>query len=352
LLYTIVNGLKAIASTDLVQVFFLFVGGLITTFIAVNKVGNETGIMNGFQAMFEQIPDKFHMIIKRQNESYTYLPGIRAIFGGIWIAGIYYFGANQYIIQKAFGARNLKEAQKGMVFAGYLKLILPFVVVIPGIVAFALHADITKPDEAYPWLLENIVPAGLKGLIFAALIAAIVSSFSAIINSASTIFTMDLYKPYFKSGATDKEIVFVGRFSSVVVVFLSVMVALSLGNLEQAFQFIQEYTGMVSPGITAIFVLGMFWKKTTSTAAFWGTVLSIPISALLKYLFPDIPFLDQMLISFFSVLAIIITLSVFGPKETSKGIDLPEGLFKTEKSFNILSIIIMLLLAAIYIVFW
>jgi SSS family solute:Na+ symporter len=352
LLYTIVNGLKAIASTDIVQVFFLFVGGLITTFLAVNRIGDETGIINGFQAMLEQIPDKFHMIIKRHDESYTYLPGIRAIFGGIWIAGIYYFGANQYIIQKAFGAKNLKEAQKGMVFAGYLKIILPFVVVIPGMVAFALNADITKPDEAYPWILENIVPTGIKGLIFAALIAAIVSSFSAIINSASTIFTMDLYKPYFNTKATEKKMVLVGRLSSVVVVFLSVLVALSLGNLEQAFQFIQEYTGMVSPGITAIFVLGMYWKKTTSTAAFWGTVLSIPISASIKFLFPEIPFLDQMLISFFMVLAIIIILSVFGPKESGKGIDLPKGLFKTEKSFNILSIIIMLLFAAIYTRFW
>ena len=196
------------------------------------------------------------------------------------------------------------------------------------------------------------MPTGIKGLIFAALIAAIVSSFSAIINSASTIFTMDLYKPYFNTKATEKKMVLVGRLSSVVVVFLSVLVALSLGNLEQAFQFIQEYTGMVSPGITAIFVLGMYWKKTTSTAAFWGTVLSIPISASIKYLFPEIPFLDQMLISFFMVLAIIIILSVFGPKESGKGIDLPKGLFKTEKSFNILSIIIMLLFAAIYTLFW
>ncbi|HEC43329.1 MAG TPA: sodium/glucose cotransporter [Bacteroides sp.] len=352
LLYTVVNGLKAIASTDIVQVLFLFVGGLITTFLAVNRVGNDTGVINGFQAMFEQIPDKFHMIVRRPDENFIYLPGVRAIFGGIWIAAIYYFGANQYIIQKAFGAKSLKEAQKGMLFAGFLKLILPFVVVIPGIVAFALNADITKPDEAYPWLLENIVPTGIKGLIFAALIAAIVSSFSAIINSASTIFTMDLYKPYFNTKATDKKMVFVGRLSSVVFVFLSVLVAGSLGNLEQAFQFIQEYTGMVSPGITAIFVLGMYWKKTTSTAAFWGTILSIPVSAGLKYLFPEIPFLDQMLISFFLVAGIIIAISLFGPRESGKGIELPAGLFKTEKSFNILSIIIIMVLAGIYTIFW
>ena len=352
LLYTIVNGLKAIASTDIVQVFFLFVGGLITTYLAVDKVGDGTGVFSGFQAMLEQIPQKFHMIIQRGDENYQYLPGVRAIFGGIWIAGIYYFGANQYIIQKAFGAKNLKEAQKGMVFAGYLKLILPFVVVIPGIVAFALNADITKPDEAYPWLLKSIVPTGIKGLIFAALIAAIVSSFSAIINSASTIFTMDLYKPYLNKNANDKLLVKVGRISSVIIVVISVLVAAGLKNLEQAFQFIQEYTGMVSPGITAIFVFGMFWKRTTSNAAFWGTIFSIPISTGIKYVFNDTPFLDQMLVSFLIVATIIITISMAAKKEDTKGIDLPKHIFKTNRSFNILSLIIIVILISIYTIFW
>lgn len=352
LLYTIVNGLKAIASTDIVQVFFLLVGGLITTYLAVNKAGGDTGVLNGFQTMFDQIPEKFHMIIERHNENFKYLPGIRAIFGGIWIAGIYYFGANQYIIQKAFGAKSLAEAQKGMIFAGYLKLILPFVVVIPGIVAFALNAGISKPDEAYPWLLDNIVPNGIKGLIFAALIAAIVSSFSAIINSASTIFTMDIYKPYFKPNASEKQMVFTGRVSSVVVVLLSVLVAASLGNIEQAFQFIQEYTGMVSPGITAIFVFGMFWKRTSSVAAFWGTVLSIPVSVGIKLAFSEMPFLDQMMVSFLIIAALIVGISIFGNNFENKGITLQKGIFKTESSFNILSIIIMLVLGAIYTLFW
>ena len=352
LLYTIVNGLKAIASTDIVQVAFLLLGGLITTYLAVDQFGGGKGLINGFQAMFDQFPEKFHMIIKRQDPNYTYLPGIRAVFGGIWIAGIYYFGANQYIIQKAFGARSLKEAQRGMVFAAYLKFILPFVVVIPGIVVFAMNADIVKADEAYPWLLQNIVPVGLKGLIFAALIAAIVSSFSAIINSASTIFTMDLYKPFFHTEASDRQMLKVGRLSSVAVVILSVFVAASLGNLEQAFQFIQKYTGMVSPGITAIFVLGMFWKKASSRAAFWGTILSIPISAGISFLFPQLPFLDQMLISFFLVAAIIIILSVYGQGESTKGIKLTGDMFKTEKSFNVLALIILVIFAGIYTLFW
>ncbi len=353
LLYTIVNGLKAIASTDIIQVFFLLGGGLITTFFAVNQVGGDTGIIEGFKAMFEMVPDKFHMIIEKSDPNFTYLPGIRAIFGGIWIAGIYYFGANQYIIQKAFGAKSLKEAQKGMIFASYLKFILPFVVVIPGIAVFALSADIGKADEAYPWLLENIVPAGLKGLIFAALIAAIVSSFSAIIYSTSTIFTMDLYKPYFNKNASEKRLVAVGRISGVVAMTIAVIVAPLLGSIDQAFQFIQEYTGMISPGITAIFVLGMFWKRTTSGAALWGTIISIPVSAVLKFLFPEIPFLDQMFISFLFISFFIIVVSLIDRRKyDNKGLKLSREIFRTDKTFNLLSISIVLIIAAIYILFW
>lgn len=351
LLYTIVNGLKAIASTDIIQVFFLLFGGLITTYFAVNYVGGNTGIINGFETMFREIPDKFHMIIKRNDPNYFYLPGVRAIIGGVWIAGIYYFGANQYIIQKAFGAKSLKEAQKGMVFAGYLKMILPFVVVIPGIAAFALSANIAKPDEAYPWILDNIVPAGIKGLIFAALIAAIVSSFSAIINSTSTIFTMDLYKPIFNKNASEKRLVAVGRISGVVAMAIAVVVAPLLGSIDQAFQFIQEYTGMISPGVTAIFVLGMFWKRTTSTAALWGTILSIPVSATIKFLIPQMPFLDQMLVSFLFISVIIILISLLDKKE-SKGLEFGREIFRTDKVFNLLSIIIIVLFSAIYVVFW
>ena len=351
LLYTIVNGLKAIASTDIIQVFFLLLGGLITTYFAVNHVGGNTGILNGFETMLKEIPDKFNMIIKKSDQNYFYLPGVRAIIGGIWIAGIYYFGANQYIIQKAFGAKSLEEAQKGMLFAGFLKMILPFVVVVPGIVAFALSAELTKPDEAYPWILENLVPAGIKGLIFAALIAAIVSSFSAIINSTSTIFTMDLYKPYINKNATEKRLVAVGRISGVIAMVIAVAVAPLLGSIDQAFQFIQEYTGMISPGVTAIFVLGMFSKRTTSTAALWGTILSIPVSAAIKFLIPKMPFLDQMLVSFLFISCVIIIISMLD-KKAAKGLDISRQIFRTDRTFNLLSIIIIVLFSVIYIVFW
>ena len=353
LLYTIVNGLKAIASTDIIQVFFLLLGGLVTTWYAVNQVGGNTGFINGFETMLADIPDKFHMIINKSDPNHFYLPGIRAIFGGIWIAGIYYFGANQYIIQKAFGAKSLKEAQRGMVFAAYLKLILPFVVVIPGIAAFALSADIGKADEAYPWLLETIVPAGIKGLIFAALIAAIVSSFSAIINSTSTIFTMDLYKPYFNKNASEKKLVAVGRISGIIAMLVAVICAPLLGSIDQAFQFIQEYTGMISPGITAIFVLGLFWKKTTPTAALWGCILSIPLSAAIKFLIPGMPFLDQMAVTFLGISVLMVIISLLANSDRpGSGLELARRMFKTDRVFNVLSIIIIIIFSAIYILFW
>ncbi|MBN1387587.1 MAG: sodium/solute symporter [Bacteroidales bacterium] len=353
LLYTILNGLKAIASTDIIQVFFLLVGGFLTTWFAVDTVGGGAGIIDGFETMFAEIPEKFHMIIKKSDPDFFYLPGIRAIFGGIWIAGIYYFGANQYIIQKAFGAKSLNEAQKGMLFAGYLKLILPFVVVIPGIAAFALSTDIVKPDESYPWLLENIVPSGIKGLIFAALIAAIVSSFSAIINSASTIFTMDLYKPWINKNASERQLVTVGRISGIAAMALAVVVAPLLGGIDQAFQFIQEYTGMISPGVTAIFVFGMFCKKTTANAALWGTILSIPVSAAIKFLIPGIPFLDQMMLSFLIISILIVCISLLDKKDDGiKSLNISRKIFRTDKWFNLLSIIIIIIFSAIYIIFW
>lgn len=293
------------------------------------------------------------MIIKQSDPNFYYLPGIRAVFGGIWISAIYYFGANQYVIQKAFGAKSLNEAQKGMLFAGYLKLILPFLVVIPGICAFALSADITKPDEAYPWLLENIVPAGIKGLIFAALVAAIVSSLSAIINSASTIFTLDLYKPYLNKNASEKQLVIVGRITGIIAMGIAVCVAPLLGSINQAFQFIQEYTGMISPGITAIFLLGMFWKKTTANAAFWGTIFSIPVSAAVKFLIPKMPFLDQMLLSFLIVSLLIVGISLLDKKEKEvKILQISSRIFRTDKWFNLFSIILIIILSAIYIIFW
>jgi SSS family solute:Na+ symporter len=354
LVYTIGGGLKSIATTDIIQVFFLIAGGLLTTFLALDAVGDGAGPVRGFSRLLEDVPEKFHMILPKGDPNYTYLPGIRAIFGGIWIAGIYYFGANQYIIQKALGSKSLREAQRGMVFAGYLKIILPIIVVIPGIVAFSLAADIGKPDEAYPWLLNRFVPSGIKGFVFAALIAAIVSSLSAIINSTATIFTMDIYTSYIHPGASESRLVFTGRLAGIIATLIAAAIAPSLGRIDQAFQFIQEYTGMVSPGITAVFLLGMFWKKTTSGSALWGILVSIIASVGLKYGFPDMPFLDQMVVAFLAVVAFMVLFSLIKGKlqNDGKGLVFEPGLFSTGKIFNITATLVIVILMILYIVFW
>jgi SSS family solute:Na+ symporter len=354
LLYTTSGGLKAIATTDIIQVFFLIVGGLLTTFIALNVVSNGEGPFRGFSELISRVPEKFHMIIHKENPNFQYLPGIRVIFGGIWIAGIYYFGANQYIIQKALGSKSLQEAQRGMLFSGYIKLILPIIVVVPGIIAFSLYADISKPDEAYPWLLNRFVPTGIKGLVFAALIAAIVSSLGAIINSTATIFTMDIFKNYINPNASEKSMVTTGRISGITSALIATAVAPFLGRIDQAFQFIQEYTGMISPGICAVFILGIFWRKTTSNAALWGIAVSIIASVGLKIWFSGIPFLDQMVFGFIIVIIFMIVFSLVEGKfaDDQKAFKITTSLFITDKVFNVFATVILIIFLVLYTAFW
>lgn len=355
LFLTVGGGLKAIANTDVIQVIFLVLGGMITTYLALNTISEGCGVINGFSILMEKAPEKFHMILSSSDPNYRFMPGIRSVFGGIWIAGIYYFGANQYIIQKALGAKSLKEAQRGMAFAGYLKLIIPVLVVIPGIAAFVLHADIAKPDEAYPWLLERFVPSGVKGFVFAALIAAIVSSLAAIINSASTIFSIDIYKVHLNPDITEESIIKAGRISSVVIIFLASLIASFLTSIEQVFQFIQEYTGLISPGITAMFVLGIFWKKTTSLAAWIAVLITLPVPLILKWIYPEMPFLDNMVFAFLiiSSIMILVTLFVKDTQLKSSPWNLPAGIFdNNDKVFKWLAAGILLILCMLYSVFW
>lgn len=355
LLLTVGGGLKTIANTDVIQVFFLVLGGLITTWLALNAVSGGSGAIDGFMALVKGAPEKFHMILPATDPNFKYMPGIRSIFGGIWIAGIYYFGANQYIIQKALGAKSLREARRGMVFAGYLKLLIPVLVVIPGIAAFFLGADIGKPDMAYPWLLDRFVPAGVKGFVFAALIAAIVSSLAAIINSASTIFSIDLYKDYFRPQASEAEIVKTGRISSIVMVLFASLIASMLSGIQQVFQFIQEYTGLVSPGITAMFVLGIFWKKTTARAAWIAVLITLPVPLVLKWIFPAMPFLDNMVVSFLVISVQMIVVSLLDSEADKKepGWKLPEGIFLSKDPVFIWSsAAIILILCLLYTIFW
>ncbi len=354
LVYSITNGLKAIASADIIQVFFLVAGGILTTIFALDAVSDHGGMIAGFNRIVNDFPEKLRMIISKDDPNYLYLPGIRAIFGGIWLAGIYYFGANQYIIQKALGSKSLREAQKGMIFAGFLKLLMPLIVVLPGIAAFALNADITKPDEAYPWLLSNLIPSGIRGLIFAALIAAIISSLSAIVNSTATIFTMDIFKELRQKALSENQLVFTGRISGIIAMAVAALIAPLLGELDQAFQFIQEFTGMISPGITAILVLGMFWKRTTSNSAIAGLILSLILSIVLKFTITEVAFLDKMLLSFLITTVFIVIYAVIEGNGSGKEqvLVFNRKMFRTDTLFNVYSIIIILILAVLYLAFW
>ena len=355
LFLTVGGGLKTIANTDVIQVLFLVAGGLTTTYLALQTVSEGRGIMEGFRMMIEKAPEKFHMILQKSDPNYKYMPGIRSILGGIWIAGIYYFGANQYIIQKALGSKNLQEAQRGLLFAGYLKLIIPVLVVLPGIAAFVLKADISRPDEAYPWLLNRFVPTGIKGFVFAALIAAIVSSLAAIINSAATIFSIDIYKVHFRPAISEENLVRTGKISSIIIIAAAALISSFLTGIQQVFQFIQEYTGLVSPGITAMFVLGLFWKKTTAKAAWIAVLLTVPVPLLFKWIDPGMPFLDNMVVSFVVICLQMIVVSLLDKslEARSSSWELPKGIFRiTDRKFILFSAGILIILSILYYFFW
>ena len=352
--YSLYGGLKAVAWTDVIQVVFLLGGGLVTTYLAVNSVGDENGFMAGIDRLYAMVPEKFNMIISTESEHYASLPGIWVLIGGLWIANLSYWGCNQYIIQRALGAKSTASAQRGLAFAGYLKLLLPLVVVIPGIAAVVLQPGLDPVDRAYPWLLSNIVPEGIKGLAFAALIAAVLSSLSSMMNSTATIFTMDLYKPLVNREASESRLVLVGRLVGFSAMVIAVLLAQPLlGTLESGFEFIQKYTGYVSPGIVALFLFGLFWKKTSSTAALLAAILSVPFSVAVDYFFPKIPFLNQMGIVFLLLAVVMIGVSLAqGKGDSPKAIELPKGVFKTGPWFNAAAMGIILILGALYAYFW
>ncbi|BDD12262.1 transporter (plasmid) [Fulvitalea axinellae] len=352
--YAIYGGLKAVVWTDVLQVVFLVAGGLITTYLALNQVSEGKGVLAGLGELYNQVPAKFDLILDKSSEYYKDLPGISVLVGGLWIANLSYWGCNQYIIQRALAAKTIGEAQNGVLFAGFLKLIIPLIVVIPGIAAFVItEGTLGKPDEAYPWLL-GIVPTGIKGLAFAALIAAVVSSLSSMINSISTIFTMDIYKEYFDKEASQTKMVFIGRLVSGIALVIAITVAPQLATLDQAFQFIQEFTGFVSPGVTVIFLFGFFWKKTTSNGALAAAILSIPMSYLFMYFLPEVPFMDRMGYTFLILSAITVLISLIeGSKGLeSKGIHFTGDMFKTSAKFNIGALFLTGIISAIYALLW
>lgn len=385
------GGMKVIGYTDVIQVFFLILGGLVTTYLALDRVAElngQQGMVNGFKYMTSQADTHFHMIFKKDNPNFPSLPGLTVLIGGMWIVNLNYWGCNQYITQRALGA-DLKTARSGILFAAFLKLLMPVIVVLPGIAAYVIHKNgglqtemlqdgHLNPDKAYPVLL-NLLPVGLKGLAFAALTAAVVASLAGKVNSIATIFTLDIFKKKIDIQASERKLVKVGRVVVVVAMVLAVLIAPFLGiDKKGGFEFIQEYTGFVSPGIFAMFILGFFWKKTSSNAAMFATVGGFALSVFFKFLprfanleflaplgfsFPvlqndgrmlyEIPFLDRMgFVFIIAVLGMIFISLADSKKATIKGLVVDKSMFKVNSGFAIGSAIVIVILTMLYAYFW
>lgn len=369
-----IGGMRVIGYTDVIQVAVLILGGLVTTYLSLTLLSEEFGLGKDFMAglgiLKKEAPGHFHLILEKGHPHYDKLPGLGVIFGGMLINNLAYWGCNQYIVQRALGA-DLATARNGILFAAFLKLLVPLIVVIPGIAMFVLHENglfqnemsmdgVIKPDQAYPTLM-NLLPSGLKGVAFAALTAAVVASLAGKANSISTIFSLDIYKKMIKTNASEKQLVNTGRWAVVISITVAAFVAPALRSLDQAYQFIQEYVGFLSPGVLAIFLLGLFWKKTTSGAALFGTILTIPLSATLKFLpdwtggiFPVYPFLDRMFITFWIVLFLMIIISLMTPASVQRKEILPfeKSMLEVKPAFIIGSILILGILAALYTVYY
>ncbi|RYD59990.1 MAG: sodium transporter [Sphingomonadales bacterium] len=375
LLYQLYGGLKAVALTDIVQVTLLVMGGLVISYLTLDQIGAGQGVIAGFGVLTERVPAHFDMILASDHPFYKDLPGIAVLVGGMWIANLSYWGFNQYIIQRALAAKNLGEAQKGVMFAAYLKLLMPVIIVLPGIAAVVLAPELAKPDEAYPTMMR-LLPTGLLGLVFAALIAAIVASTASKINSIATIFTLDLYakargmSTRGEDGVAvvegqEKHLVLVGRSVAAVAVVIALVAARPLlGNSDQAFQFIQEFSGFFTPGITVIFLLGLFWKPATEAGAIVAAITSVVLSYLLKMgipspVLPDalnaylFPFMNRMMFVFVVslALAMIVSLLVRGRGDANR-VTMEGVTFRTTTAFNIGGVGVILILIALYATWW
>lgn len=382
------GGMKVIGYTDVIQVFFLILGGLATTYLALDLVSTHfggSGILDGLRTVHTKADAHFHMILKPDNANYIDLPGISVLVGGLWVINLSYWGCNQYITQRALGA-DLDTARKGLLFAAVLKLLMPIIVVLPGIAAFVLYKDglfqsemlahgEVNPDRAYPVLL-NLLPTGLKGLSFAALTAAVVASLAGKSNSIATIFTLDIYKNVFNKDASEQKLVNVGKLTIIISMILAVIIAPFLGiDKKGGFQYIQEYTGFVSPGIFAMFLLGFFWKKTTSNAALFATIGGFLLSIVLKFLpvymdlsflaainyavpnasgIYEIPFIDRVSIVFaICLLGMFIISKIDNARGiVPKGLEIDAKMFKTSTGFAVGALLVIGIVAALYTILW
>ena len=360
-LYSLYGGLKAVALTDIIQVVILIFGGFAILWISLDLVGGQAGPVGGFSILMGDLPSHFKMILNSEHPSYGNLPGIWTLLGGLWVLHFSYWGFNQYIIQRALGAESLPEAQKGLAFAAFLKLLIPVIVVIPGIAALwlAQHGSLDlealtkKPDSTYGALMA-LVPGGLRGLVFAALIAAIVSSLASMMNSISTIFTMDIYRDYIAKDRSESHYVLIGRLVALGAMLIALALAKPfLGGMESAFQTIQEYTGFIAPGIVAVFLLGFFWKRANKPGAFALLISSIVLNLFAKVGLPDVPFVLRIWIVFLVCLVVGVVVSLVTPKPAeNQPVDLNGIQFRTHAGFNIAAFAISIVLALIYFAFW
>ncbi|WP_093536561.1 sodium/sugar symporter [Stenotrophomonas rhizophila] len=351
LAYQLYGGLKAVALTDIVQVCLLVLGGLLVTVITLSKIGDGS-VSDGFMQLWQQHPERFEMILSKDNPFYKDLPGLSVLLGGMWIANLSYWGFNQYIIQRALAAKNLREAQKGVVFAAFLKLLIPAIVVLPGIAAVMLAPGLERPDAAYPTMLA-LLPSGILGLVFAALVAAIVASLASKINSVATIFTLDFYAKR-APDASQARLVRVGRIAASVAIIVAVLTARPLlGGFDQGFQYIQEFTGFFTPGIVVIFLLGLFWKRSNEAGALAAAVGSFVLSLAFKLLWPSLPFMDRMGVVFLATLALAVGISLAtratGDRDRIRTDDV---VYATAPSFNAASLAVLAILVALYATYW
>lgn len=351
--YSLYGGLKAVALTDIIQVTLLVLGGILIAIISLNEVSDGQGMLAGFGILMDKVPGHFDLIFTKDSEHYMDLPGISVLVGGMWIMNLSYWGFNQYIIQRALAAKSTREAQKGILFAAFLKMLMPLIIVLPGVAAVILVPDLDPSDKAYPTVM-NLLPVGILGLVFAALIAAIISSLASMMNSISTIFTMDLYRHFAKSEKSERQLVTVGRVASLSAMIIALVLAKPLlGNFKQAFQYIQEFTGFFTPGVCALFLLGFFWKKTTSDAALATAIGSAVFSVAFKLWWPELPFIDRVGVVFLLCIAVGIGVSAMQRAEPHPdAIDYADVDTSTTKGFNIASGVIVIMLVALYATWW
>ena len=350
--YQLYGGLKAVALTDVVQVTLLVLGGLLVSALTLREIGDGAGIVAGFSTLWQAHPGHFEMILSSDNPYYKDLPGLSVLIGGMWIMNLSYWGFNQYIIQRALGAKDISEAQKGVVFAAFLKLLMPVIVVLPGIAAVVLAKDLARPDQAYPAMMA-MLPSGILGLVFAALVAAVVSSLASMINSVATIFTLDVYAKQ-RRHHDQPRLVRVGRLAATAAIVLAILTARPLlGSFDQGFQYIQEYTGFFTPGIVVIFLLGLFWKRANEAGALAAALGSFALSIVLKLAWPTLPFMDRVGLVFMLALVLAFVVSLASKASgVSDRIETGDVSFATGASFNVASVAVVAILCALYASFW